>query len=151
MKQWVPWVGAGIVAIISFATFAWVIINSIIKRDFARKMTSKVEGEIEFINNAPYMQVSYSLQNNGNRKIDIDPIGTALLVYAVPSHRSQFEGEWKNIKAYDAFKGHSLEPGELVQDNRQIAIPDNKTLSFIVEICIMCKGREYSDKKIVNW
>ena len=92
----------------------------------------------------------------GLSKVDIQRKGSGLSVFVSelpPDIADVQEIKWKRVAAFDIFTAHQwIEPGELIQEQQLIAIPDHDYLAFRLEVRLVSpKKKEWNATTIVPW
>ena len=106
----------------------WVLYNYLAGRTHRARVQLRVSGERTLREGHEYLLVKTELSNVGLARVELVSDGCATTVYAheLPrADRSVMEPEWKELPAFDLFRGQQwVEPSGLLTDQQLIAVPE---------------------------
>ena len=132
----------------------WAYFNFFKGRTYRSRLEPKVSGKIISRNGAYYLIVTAQLKNIGLSDVKIDQKGSALRVFAYtfaerPSKARSVE-QFRLI-TLSVFEDHGwIEPGELIEDQRLIAIPDVEHVALQIRLRLVSNGIEWNSAAIIE-
>jgi hypothetical protein len=113
-------------------------------RSFQDSLSPIVTARFSSIEGAVYLLSSVQIKNVGSTKIDFNHEGSALIVYeyAQSSESEIHTVAEQRLTAFDVFKPNEryIEPNEIIELNRLIAIPGPIKLGYRLEVEILSKS-----------
>jgi hypothetical protein len=123
----------------------WTYLNFFRGRTYRPRLEPKISGSTTFSNDAISLVATVDLKNVGLSKVSIRKEGSALLVFVaeVPSDLSDAqEIGWDRMAVFDIFKNHRwIEPGEVIQEQRLIVVPNGNFQAFRLDVRIVSENR----------
>ena len=122
----------------------WAYYKFVKGRSFQDSLSPIVTARFSSIEGAVYLLSSVQIKNVGSTKIDFNHEGSALIVYEyAPSSESEIHTvAEQRLTAFDVFKPNEryIEPSEIIELNRLIAIPGPIKLGYRLEVEILSKS-----------
>lgn len=137
------------------AAGAWAYFNFFRGRTYRPRLEPSISGALSLDNGGACLAATFQVKNVGLSKVDIQRKGSALSIFVAevsPGLADVQEIKWKSVADFDIFIAHQwIEPGELIQEQRLIAIPNHKYLAFRLDIRLVSpKKKEWSAMTIVT-
>jgi len=132
----------------------WAYFNFFKGRTYRSRLEPKVAGKIISRNGAYFLIVTAQLKNVGLSAVRIDQKGSALRVFAYtlgerPSKPRNVEQS--RLITLSVFEDHGwIEPGELIEDQRLIAIPDSEHVALQIKLRLVSNKIEWNAAAIIE-
>lgn len=132
----------------------WAYFNFFKGRTYRSRLEPKVSGKIISRDGAYYLIVTAQLKNVGLSAVRIDQKGSALRVFAYtlgerPSKPRNVEES--RLITLSIFEDHGwIEPGELIEDQRLIAIPDSEHVALQIKLRLVSNKIEWNSAAIIE-
>jgi hypothetical protein len=144
-----------VATIIAFgAGSVWAYFNFFKGRTYRSRLEPKVSGKIISRNGAYYLIVTAQLENVGLSDVRIDQKGSALRVfaYAVGERPSKARSvEQSRLITLSIFEDHGwIEPGELIEDQRLIAISNVEYIALQIKLRLVSNEIEWNSAAIIE-
>jgi len=145
-----------IVQILAFiAGGYWAYFKFIKGRTFQESLTPAVSGRFVPLDGVIYLVVSVQIKNVGSSKIDFNRDASALILFEyIPTSGQEIHTVAdKRLTSFDVFKPNDryIEPNEIVEIQRFIAIPGQLKAAYRLEVEILSKsGFTWSATTIVD-
>jgi len=132
----------------------WAYFNFFKGRTYRSRLEPKVSGKLITRNDASYLIVTAQLKNVGLSDVRIDQEGSALRVfaYAVGEYASKARSvEQSRLITLSVFEDHGwIEPGELIEDQRLVAIPDVEYVALQIRLRLVSNKIEWNSAAIIE-
>lgn len=132
----------------------WAYFNFFKGRTYRSRLEPKVSGKVISRSGAYYLMVTAQLKNVGLSNVRIDQKGSALRVFAyVVSERPSKPRsvEQSRLITLSVFEEHGwIEPGELIEDQRLIAIPDVEHVALQIKLRLISDKIEWNSAAIIE-
>lgn len=144
-----------IATIIAFGAGAlWAFFKFFKGRTFRSRLEPKVSGKLISRNGTNYLIVTAQLKNIGLSDVRIDQKGSALRVfaYSVGPHAAKASSvEQSRLITFSVFEDHGwIEPGELIEDQRLVAIPDIEYVALQIRLRLISSNIEWNSAAIIE-
>lgn len=144
-----------VATIIAFGAGAvWAYFNFFKGRTYRSRLEPKVSGKIISRNGAYYLIVTAQLKNIGLSDVKIDQKGSALRVFAYTFGQRPSKArsvEQSRLITLSVFEDHGwIEPGELIEDQRLIAIPDVEHVALQIRLRLVSNRIEWNSAAIIE-
>jgi hypothetical protein len=145
-----------VVQILAFIAAGWWAYFKFVKgRTFQESLTPAVSGRFVSLDGVTYLVVSIQIKNVGSSKIDFNRDGSALILFEyIPTSGQEIHTVAdKRLTSFDVFKPNEryIEPNEIVEIQRFIAIPGQLKAAYRLEVEILSKsGFTWSATTIVD-
>jgi hypothetical protein len=133
----------------------WAYFHYFRRRTYRLRLEPKVSGTVIFRDGMRYLIATAQLKNVGLSKARIEQRGTALRVYAYyPSAHTLSACRCVNtirIATFPVFEHHEwIESGELIEDQRLIAMPSEEQIAFLVELRLVSRKISWRTTRIIE-
>ena len=122
----------------------WAYYKFVKGRSFQESLSPIITGRFASIDGAIYLVISIQIKNAGSARIDFNREGSALVVYEyTPTSQPEIHTVAdKRLTAFDVFNPNEryMEPNELIELKRFIAIPGPTRLAYRLEVEILSKS-----------
>lgn len=132
----------------------WAYFNFFKGRTYRSRLEPKVSGKVISRNGTFYLIVTAQLKNVGLSDVRIDQKGSALRVFAYTVGECPAKArsvEQSRLLTLSVFEDHGwIEPGELIEDQRLIAIPDVEHVALQVKLRLVSNKIEWNSAAIIE-
>lgn len=132
----------------------WAYFNFFKGRTYRSRLEPKVSGKLISRNSANYLVVTAQLKNIGLSDVRINQEGSAIRVfaYAVVEHTSKAHSvQQSRLITLPVFEEHGwIEPGELIEDQRLVAIPDIEYVALQTQLRLVSNKIEWNSAAIIE-
>jgi hypothetical protein len=122
----------------------WAYYKFVKGRSFQDSLSPIISGRFVSIDASVYLVISVQIKNPGSTKVDFNREGSAIIVYeyAVTSEPEIHTVADKRLTAFDVFKPNEryIEPNEIIELKRFVAIPGPIKLGYRLEVEILSKS-----------
>lgn len=144
-----------VATVIAFGAGAvWAYFNFFKGRTYRSRLEPTVSGKLISRGDANYLIVTAQLKNVGLSNVRIDQKGSALRVFAytVGGHASKARSvEQSRLITFSVFEDHGwIEPGELIEDQRLVAIPDIEYVALQIKLRLVSNKIEWNSAAIIE-
>ena len=126
------------------AAGVWAYFHYFRGRTYRPRLEPHVSANIMVANGKACVSVTYGVRNVGLSKVDVRQAGSALTLETPGVNRADTgfqEIKWVNVATLDIFTNHGwIEPGELVEEQRLIALPHNDYFAFRLELRLVSQA-----------
>ena len=132
----------------------WAYFNFFKGRTYRPRLEPKVTGKLIKKNGASYLAVTAQLKNVGLSDVKINQEGSALRIFAYSITENLPEAqsvEQSRLITLSVFEDHGwIEPGELIEDQRLIAIPNIEYPAIQIKLRLVSYGIEWNSAAIIE-
>jgi len=119
----------------------WAYYKFVKGRSFQDSLSPVISGRFSSIDGAVYLVISIQIKNAGSTKVDFNHKGSAIIIYeyTVTSETEIHTVADKRLTAFDLFQPNEkyMEPNEVIELRRFIAIPGAVKLGYRIEVEIL--------------
>jgi hypothetical protein len=119
----------------------WTYFNFFRGRIYRMRLEPTVSGEVTTFDGVSHLIATMRLKNVGLSKVEIEQKGSALQVLSYDAHGGTAKvvsAAWKNLAVFPVFESHQwIEPGELIEEQRLIVIPEGVHAAFQLRLRII--------------
>jgi hypothetical protein len=132
----------------------WTYFNFFKGRTYTPRLEPKVSGRVATIDGLTYLIATSQLKNVGLSQLDIEQRGTALIVYgykSVTNPARTTTPDADELAKFAVFADHFwIEPGEAIEEQRFIVVPDPEYIAFRLELRIVAHRLQWKAKTITS-
>ena len=132
----------------------WAYFNFFKGRTYRSRLDPNVSGKITSRNGTYFLIVTAQLKNVGLSAVRIDQKGSALRVFAYTLGERPAKPrnvEQSRLITLLVFEDHGwIEPGELIEDQRLIAIPDSEQVALQIKLRLVSNKIEWNSAAIIE-
>lgn len=134
---------------------AWAYFNFFKGRIYRPRLESGVTGKFVAKDGKTYLSITAHLKNVGLSDVQIKDDGTALVILlyqsAAGAENMVRDVQRESVGAFSVFNAHHwIEPNELIQDHRLIALPNSDWVAVRVELRVVSIGIEWNSAVILE-
>jgi hypothetical protein len=132
----------------------WAYLKYFRGRTFRPRLEPDISGVVVSHGGVSHLKVTASLKNVGLSKVDIEQKGSGLRVFsydAAPHATEAHIAEWTRIRTFPVLEDHQwIEPGESIEDERLIVIPEDEHLAIQLELRVVSNGITWKERSIID-
>lgn len=122
----------------------WAYYKFVKGRSFQDSLSPAISGRFASIEGAAYLVLSIQIKNAGSTKVEFNHKGSAIIIYeyTATSETEIHTVADKRLTAFDLFQPNEkyMEPNEVIELRRFIAIPSPVKLGYRIEVEILSKS-----------
>jgi hypothetical protein len=132
----------------------WAYYNFFKGRVYRTRLEPTASGRLVSDGESTYLIATVTLKNAGLSKVDLHQEGSGLRVFACatgPAVTDARDVEWERIGTFPIFADHRwIEPGEMISEDRMIAVPGKGHVAFLLELRIVAHKLSFKTNKAVT-
>lgn len=132
----------------------WAYLKFFRGRTFRPRLEPGISGKVIGHGEVSYLIVTASLKNVGLSKVDIEQRGSGLRLFtcdAAPDATEAQVAEWTRIKTFSVLEDHQwIEPGESIEEQRLIVLPEDGHLAIQLELRIVSNGITWKERSVID-